>query len=161
MQDKIGEIRVNIFAEEKDYVPSDGRIWESMPLTISISYGYRMNGGLLEPATANYKYIECEKGLGVRRCDIRIVSGTYRLRLEGAKSAEVPSCPLVVTYLARTGRVIAKDVIDAGQNSVPLPPEVVQDYELRHPIRVRLEIRGLFGQTDSSGSIEFSLRRGG
>lgn len=160
MLDKTGETRVNIFTDEKDYVPSSGKVWESMPLSISISYGYRMRGGLLEPATAHYEYIECEKGIGVRRCDIRVISGAYRLRLEGGEGVKVPPCPLLVTYLNRTGKVIAKDVAEMGQDNIPLPLEVIRDYEARHPITVRLEMRGLFGQADSSGAIEFNLRRG-
>lgn len=159
MLDKTGETRVNIFADERDYVPQAGRLWEPMPLIISISYGYRMSEGVLEPATAHYEFLKCEKGLGVRGCDIVISSGVYRLHLEGG-SAKVPPGPLEATYLSRSGNVLAKNVIEAGQGGALLPPEVVPDYEGRHPIRVRLEMRGLFGRVDQAGAIEVSLRRG-
>lgn len=157
--DHAGTTLVNIFSNKKMFEPREGTVSRPLPLTISISYGYRMNRGMLEPATADYQYLNCEQGIGFSSCGIRLVGGKHCLRFEGS-GGSVPSARLRATFLTRTGRELASTDVEPGESVVELPAEASERYKNRRVLVVHISPRSRFGVVDEDCFVEFSECRG-
>lgn len=157
--DHAGTTLVNIFSDKRMFEPSEGAVSRPLPLIISISYGYRMNQGMLEPATADYQYLNCEQGIGFSSCGVRLVGGKYCLRF-GGSGGDVPSSRLRVTFLTRTGKELASTDVEPGESVVELPVEVTELYKSRKILVVRISPKSRFGAVEKDCFVELSECRG-
>lgn len=159
--EKPGNITANIFGNPSLFEPAASAIYQSMPLTVAVSYGYRYVNGSYEHATARYSLIDCGRGLEFISCRVSVAQGKHVLCLAGAPERSVPPCRLKVTFLNFRERILDSVIVKQNERHIALPDDVESSYSRNQPIIVRFEmLKRLGNQTDRSSRLDLIMQRG-
>ena len=157
--DKAGRSTFNIFTDAELLAPIPGEPYISMPLTIQITFGRKMEHGDVKTCTATYKLLECGKGLEFTVCDIRTTSEGTRLCFDNKHQGSIPSCNMEIEFLDRRGTSISSVEVQKGIRTVHLPDAVRDLYDRRRDITASIALKSGFGIVDRSHSVRLLFNR--
>ena len=156
--DREGSSPFSIFANAEVFAPIPEERYVSMPLTLHISFGRKMEHGSIERGIASYKLLECGKGLEFTVCEIRATAkdGTC-LCFDNKYPKSIPSCNMKVSFYDSRNRLIAAVDASKGNRIVKLPPDVRDLYDRRRSDIVSLAVTSGFGVIDQNHPAIFTF----
>lgn len=157
--DKAGTSAFNIFANPDLFTPVPGTSYISMPLTIHISFGRKMEHGDIEKCVATYNLLECGRGLEFTVCDIRTTNTGTSLCFDNKYQGSIPSCDIEVDFFDSRGKSIATARANKGNRIVRLPSAVKDLYDRRRDVTVSICMKSGFGIVDQNHPVQLHFNR--
>lgn len=151
--DAPGKYDISLFDDPGAFLPSSG-MGKPLPLTVTLWYGSKYEGGAVERGFADIGLLNCAEGLGFSEVVLRTDSSFKRYLRFNAPVL----CDCVVRFTGRyAARQYGEIAIPCGATKVKVPPAAVRAQATHHRVRVLIMTTDIFGDVDDRYPIEFSL----